>query len=111
MSDPNGRFVWYELFTTDLPAARAFYSRVVGWQTMDAQMPGHDYWMFTMGEKPVTGLMTLPEDARKMGTPPNWIGYVGVADVDATSAKAKANGGTVYVPPTPNLEGRNVLNF
>jgi predicted enzyme related to lactoylglutathione lyase len=105
MPDSNGRFVWYELFTTDLAAARAFYSRVVGWQTKDAQMPGHDYWMFTAGEKPVTGLMTLPEDARKMGTPPNWLGYVGVADVDATAAKVKASGGNVYVPPTdiPNV--------
>ena len=54
MTDQHGRFVWYELLTTDLAAAREFYSRVVGWQTMDAQMSGHDYWMFTAGGKPVT---------------------------------------------------------
>src|SRR5713101_6419989 len=28
---PQGRFVWYELMTTDLAAAQAFYGQVVGW--------------------------------------------------------------------------------
>jgi predicted enzyme related to lactoylglutathione lyase len=111
MADLNGRFVWYELMTTDLAAARGFYSRVVGWNAIDSKMSGMDYWMFTAGEKPVTGLMTLPEDARKMGAPPNWIGYVGVADVDATAAKVTANGGTVHVPPTdiPNVGRFSVI--
>jgi len=105
MATPSGRFVWYELMTTDLAAARAFYGPVVGWRPTDAQMPGVDYWMFNAGETPVAGLMNLPEDARKMGTPPTWIGYVGVEDVDATAAKATANGGKVYAPPTdiPNV--------
>ena len=99
MSKGNGRFVWYELMTTDLAAARAFYGQVVGWHSVDAQMPGMDYWMFTVGDKPVAGLMDLPEDARKMGAPPRWIGYVTVEDVDAATAKVTANGGTVHVPP------------
>jgi predicted enzyme related to lactoylglutathione lyase len=105
MPDANGRFVWYELMTTDLAAAREFYGRVVGWQSIDAQMPGMQYWMFTADGKHVAGLMDLPEDARKMGTPPTWIGYVDVPDVDATTAKVTANGGNIYVPPTdiPNV--------
>jgi uncharacterized protein len=105
MADFNGRFVWYELMTTDLAAAREFYSRVVGWGSMDTQMPGMQYWMFTAAEKPVAGLIDLPAEARQMGVPPNWIGYVEVADVDATAAKATATGGTLNVPPTdiPNV--------
>ncbi len=100
MSNANGRFVWYELMTTDLAAARAFYSSVVGWNPVDAQMPGTDYWMFNAGERPVAGVMELSEGARKMGAPPSWIGYVTVADVDAAAAQVTANGGTVRVPPT-----------
>lgn len=100
MSNANGRFVWYELMTTDIAAARAFYSSVVGWNPVDAQMPGMDYWIFNAGERPVAGVMTLPEDARKMGAPPSWIGYIAVADVDATAAQVTANGGKVYVSPT-----------
>jgi predicted enzyme related to lactoylglutathione lyase len=101
----QGQFAWYELMTTDLAGARAFYSQVVGWGTTDAQMPGVEYWMFTAGEQPVTGLMTLPEEARNMGTPPSWIGYVAVDDVDATASKITAAGGRIYQGPMdiPNV--------
>ena len=29
----RGRFVWYDLMTTDLEKAQAFYTKVVGWGT------------------------------------------------------------------------------
>lgn len=58
-----------------------------------------DYWMFKAGDRPVAGVMELPEDARKMGAPPMWIGYVEVADVDATTAQVTANSGAVYAQP------------
>ena len=105
MSNATGRFVWYELMTTDLAAARAFYDQVVGWHSVDAQMPGMNYWMFTSGEKPVAGLMDVPEDARQLGAQPGWIGYVAVEDVDTAAAKVTANGGIVHVPPQdiPNV--------
>jgi uncharacterized protein len=40
-----------------------------------------------------------------MNTPPSWIGYVAVDDVDATAQKIKRLGGTVYVEPRdiPNV--------
>src|SRR3954451_17435474 len=80
----HGHFVWYELMTTDMEAAKAFYADVVGWGTRDASMPGMAYTLFTAGGAAVGGLMVLPEDARKkMGAKPSWIGYVGVNDVDA----------------------------
>jgi len=105
MATSGGRFVWYELMTTDLAAARAFYSKVVGWEPKDGQMPGMEYWLFNMGEKQMAGLMALPEEARNMGSPPSWIGYVGVENVDASAEKAKASGGKGYVEPTdiPNV--------
>ena len=40
MVDYRGRFVWYELMTTDMEAAKAFYTKVVGWGTQDTPMPG-----------------------------------------------------------------------
>jgi predicted enzyme related to lactoylglutathione lyase len=105
MANPRGRFVWYELMTRDLAAARTFYGSVVGWQAIDGQMPGMDYWMFTEGDTPVTGLMNLPDEARNMGTPPSWIGYIAVDDVDASTSMVTANGGRVYRPAAdiPNV--------
>jgi predicted enzyme related to lactoylglutathione lyase len=100
MSAIHGRFVWYELMTTDRAAAQAFYTRVVGWKHLASAIPGTNYDMFAAGETPIAGMIDQPEDSRKMGTPPCWVGYVGVDDVDAAAAKATATGGKIYVPPT-----------
>src|ERR1700732_4716655 len=97
MVNSQSRFVWYELMTTDIETAKAFYANVVGWGTRDA---GLAYNLFTVGDAPVTGLMNLPEDARRTGATPHWIGYVGVDDVDAAVDPIKQLGGAVYVPPT-----------
>jgi len=35
--------VWYELMTTDMEAAKAFYAEVVGWGTEDVSMPDSVY--------------------------------------------------------------------
>ena len=40
IANSHGRFVWYELMTTDMEAAKAFYAEVIGWGTQDASMPG-----------------------------------------------------------------------
>ncbi len=100
MVDSHGRFVWYELITTDVPAAMAFYTKVVGWGAWDASVPGKPFILFSDGKASVAGLTRLPEDARKMGVQPSWVGYVGVDDVDATADRIRRLGGTVHVPPT-----------
>ena len=46
------------------------------------------------------GVMPLADEAKQMGTPPNWMGYVTVDDVDRAVAKATQLGGRVYVPGT-----------
>jgi predicted enzyme related to lactoylglutathione lyase len=101
----HGRFAWYELVTTDVEAARTFYTKVMGWGALDASVPGRAYTLFTAGNALVSGLMDLPEDARRMGGDPGWLGYVGVNDVDATADRIKRLGGVVHVPPTdvPNI--------
>ena len=105
MVDCQGRFVWYELITTDTEAAQSFYADVVGWDMGQVSMPGTTYTLFSVGDTPVGGLMELPNDARDMGTKPHWIGYLGVDDVDATNDRIVQLGGAVHVPPTdiPNV--------
>jgi hypothetical protein len=100
MSDGQGQFVWYELMSTDVAAAKAFYGRVVGWGTQDSGVAGMDYTLFTAAGIPVTGLMDLPPDARAGGIPSCWIGYVGVGDVDASVAQATGLGAAVHHAPT-----------
>jgi len=100
VADTHGRFVWYELMTADLEAAKAFYRQVMGWGARDAPMGDAAYAFFTAGETEVGGLTKLSEQARTMGAAPRWIGYVAVDDVDAGAAAVKRLGGTVLVPPT-----------
>ncbi|MGB7975868.1 MAG: VOC family protein [Roseiarcus sp.] len=111
MVHSHGRFVWYELMTTDIAIAKAFYASVVGWGARGASMPGSTYSLFTIGDFPVTGLMTMPEDARRTGVTPHWLGYVGVDDVDAAVDRTKQLGGAVYVPPTdvPNISRFSIV--
>ena len=42
-----GRPLWYELMTTDMKAAEAFYRDVVGWKTAPFEGAGQPYTMFT----------------------------------------------------------------
>jgi len=111
MINSHGRFLWYELMTTDMEAARAFYAKVVGWGARDASMPGMAYILLTARESSVCGLTELPQDARNLGAKPSWIGYVGVDDVDAAADRARQLGGAVLVPPKdiPNVSRFCVL--
>src|ERR1700731_3452835 len=63
VNDPNGRFIWYELQTTDVRAAGAFYTRVMGWGAWDASVPGRDHFLFSAGPAAVASLMSLTEEA------------------------------------------------
>ncbi|WP_454628309.1 VOC family protein [Bradyrhizobium cenepequi] len=106
MVDQPGRFAWYELLTTDVAAAGAFYGEVVGWNVRDASTPGLAYTLLTAGDASVCGLMDLPEEGRRLGATPRWVGYVAVDDVDATAAQIRRLGGAILVPPTDGNIGR-----
>lgn len=103
MAAKKGRFVWYDLMTTDVDAARKFYTEVIGWKTTKWEQEGYQMW--TVGEQPIGGLMALPDEAKKMGAPPNWLAYIETDDVDATVNLAEKLGGRVYRKPAdiPNV--------
>jgi uncharacterized protein len=106
LSRGHGRFVWYELLTTDVAAANAFYREVVGWSAKDASTAAFSYSIFTADTVEVGGLMNLPPEGLRMGAAPRWIGYVAVDDIDATAERLTQLGGRIYVPPTDSNIGR-----
>ena len=57
MVNQPARFAWYEILTTDVAAASAFYGKVVGWDAKDASTPKLTYVVLAAGEVPVGGLM------------------------------------------------------
>ncbi|WP_245288212.1 VOC family protein [Bradyrhizobium sp. Ec3.3] len=106
MVDQPGHFAWYELMTTDVAAARAFYGKVVGWDVKDASTAGFAYTVVAAGDSPVGGLMELPEEGRQLGATPRWVGYVSVDDMDTKAAQIRRLGGAILVSPTDSNIGR-----
>ena len=100
MVGSHGRFVWHELLTTDVAAATTFYARVMRWGAWDASTPGRPYILFGDGKSAISALTPLPDEARRMGVGPTWVGYIGVDDVDTTAEQVVQLGGAVQVPPT-----------
>jgi predicted enzyme related to lactoylglutathione lyase len=99
MPNAQGSFIWYELLTKDAKAAKAFYDHVVGWN-VDAEAPpgGMDYRMINAHDGAAGGVMQLNADMIAGGAKANWLGYIGVDDVDASVAAIVAEGGAVHLP-------------
>lgn len=96
---PQGRFVWYDLMTSDVEQAACFYTDLIGWETV-AWEGQQQYLIWTNEDAPVGGLMPLPEEARRSAATPHWLGYVAVPDTDAAVSTAVELGGLVLVSPT-----------
>jgi predicted enzyme related to lactoylglutathione lyase len=94
----EGTFVWDELQTSDVDAAKRFYGEVFGWTSREMSMgDGPRYTIFQRaGEVDAAGATTLPED---MQAPPHWLTYIATDDVDATVARAKELGANVWAEP------------
>ncbi len=93
-------FIWHDLMTNDVEAAKKFYGAVVGW-TFEAQMP--DYHVASTNGAGMGGIMATPPELKWM--PPFWSGYIYVTDVDATVAKIKRLDGKIHREPwdVPNV--------
>jgi len=91
----TGKPIWVDLGTSDLEAAKTFYSGLFGWKAEtnpDPQFGG--YTLFTLNGETVAGGGPLMGP----GQPTAWSTYIGVDDVDATSKAVEAAGGKVLVP-------------
>lgn len=98
----HGQNVWYELLTTDVDAAIRFYGEIMGWTTQpfEGSDPDAPYVMWTLGDRAIGGVMTLTEEASKMGATPHWMAYTAVDDVDEVAARVKQLGGAVHREPS-----------
>lgn len=89
------RFCHYELRTTDVDAARAFYGDLLGTR----------FW-----EESIS-VAELPAQAAARGAPPHWLGHIGVDDVAGTMLRFVQSGATQLGPAarTGNEVARAIL--
>jgi predicted enzyme related to lactoylglutathione lyase len=96
--DVRGRFVWHQLLTRDIPGAKKFYSRLVGWKTQPWPLdPG--YTVCHAGDVPTAGMMEMTPDI-PAEVPSHWLQYIGTRDVDGTAEAAVRAGGSILKPPS-----------
>jgi predicted enzyme related to lactoylglutathione lyase len=93
---PPGTPMWVDLGSPDVDASIRFYGDIFGWSASEPGPPeAGGYRFFQQDGKMVGGLGPLMME----GQPPAWLTYVGVADADATAAKAREAGATIHVEP------------
>ncbi len=85
-------FVEFELNTTDVEAAKAFYGRLFDWQFADDPMGSDPYVEVDTGGEVAGGIVKNPVP----GDPSAWIPYVAVDDVAGATQKARSLGATIW---------------
>lgn len=95
--EPDGSWIWNELYATDVDAALKFYTGLLGYgvRSMDMGDQG-TYHVLSTGQRGRGGVMRPPDPSM----PAQWVPYVLVADCDATLAKAGPLGASVCLPAT-----------
>lgn len=91
-----GTMCWNELATTDLDVSVAFYSELFGWEIEPVESPAMPYMMIKNSEGWNNGGI---RPVMPPGTPPHWLVYFGIDDVDAGLAKVALLGGSQLIEP------------
>ena len=98
--NPQGEFVWYELLTPDMQAAKDFYGPLLGWRFVDS---GNNHYHLIENTNPgephaCGGALPLSAEMQAGGAHPGWLGYIGVENVDASLERLCAAGASVLMP-------------
>ena len=90
----RGRFVWFDLLTTDPNATTTFYPTVTGWGTehWNGGSSGDTIW--TANGEPLGGVTKISSPSRS----PHWLAYIATPDVDGTVVEAEDLGARILSP-------------
>jgi hypothetical protein len=86
----------------DPERAKQFYSGLFGWELLLGEKDPSGYLHIKNGGKFIGGIP--PAQHRDPGTPPHWLSYFYVRDVDESAKKAQNLGAKIYAPAT-TIEG------
>jgi predicted enzyme related to lactoylglutathione lyase len=90
-----GALSWNELATPDVDAAAKFYGDLFGWTSQEFEGMPVRYLVVSVGERSNGGIREMGNDP----SPPHWLVYFGVDDIQAGLARARELGGNVMAGP------------
>ena len=94
--EKTGKFVWFDLLTDDVEAAKRFYGGLFGWRFEATDHPR--YTLVKQGGKPIAGIVAAKESSAKQSGG-RWLASLSVPDVAAAVDLVRARGGRVYEAP------------
>jgi predicted enzyme related to lactoylglutathione lyase len=101
-----GKFVWADLVTDDVAAARKFYGELFNWTFRDLG----GYVVASNEERPLCGIFHRARPADRPQARPRWFGYLSVGNVQkAQRAVLKAGGRVVAAPRTLPKRGEQAI--
>ncbi len=97
----KGSIVWQDLTVPNAGEIRDFYTQVVGWEFRDVQMGGYsDYNMLAEGDQDGTAGICHARGSNA-DLPRQWLIYITVDNVDASSKRCVQLGGKIIDGPRP----------
>jgi predicted enzyme related to lactoylglutathione lyase len=90
-----GKFIWADLVTDDVAAARKFYGELFNWTFREVGT----YTIAANDERPLAGMFKPASTTRPPGAKPRWLGFISVWDVGKTARIVTKRGGRVVAAP------------
>lgn len=97
-------WLWTELWSNDLNASNAFYTKVIKTEMSNEVVNDITYTVLKSGGKPAAGIIRNPVE----GVRSHWVPYVLVSDPMAVAKKAGAAGAKIIQAPSPMFRNSTV---
>lgn len=94
----EGKFVWFDLVTEDVSAAKGFYGSLFGWQ-FETQTYNENYLIIKNRGTRIGGIVFDSDNNAAENEGSIWIGAISVRDVDRSVAEVLKQGGSVIEGP------------
>jgi predicted enzyme related to lactoylglutathione lyase len=91
----TGKFVWADLVTDDVPAARRFYGNLFNWSFREAGV----YTIASNDDRPLCGMFRQAHASGRPEGKARWFGYISVRDVEKAARVVTKAGGRVLAAP------------
>jgi predicted enzyme related to lactoylglutathione lyase len=102
----HGRPSWVDIGVPDIAKGAEFYASLFGWNVELGPPEAGGYSIASLRGKPVAGIGPQMNPG-----PPAWTTYVNVDSADDVVAKAKANGGNVFMEPMDVMDAGRMAIF